>query len=251
MQYIFERLMKRKALMIGNSRGVKATPLDMLHFTQFLMSYQGGAWTRDEIEPWMDKDVNELLNDVEKIVKGQNDYVIVYFTGHGGLHGDTIIEVNPKGELIKENSLFGLADRQLNILDCCRNIQTTPLPIYGRSRGMGTMEQGLRDAVRAEYDELVMNAAPQFVKMYSCAEDESSYATKTGSYYTTNLIACSKELLNNHDVARIYQCHEATALKTTADVLKGEKREQHPVIIPTKCLGAAELPLCFNPVVLK
>ena len=178
-QYIFERLMKRKALMIGNSRGLKATPLDMLHFTQFLMSYQGGAWTRDEIEPWMDKDVNELLNDVEKIVKDQNDYVIVYFTGHGGLHGDTIIEVNPKGELIKENSLFGLADRQLNILDCCRNIQTTPLPIYGRSRGMGTMEQGLRDAVRAEYDELVMNAAPQFVKMYSCAEDESSYTSRT------------------------------------------------------------------------
>ncbi len=95
--------------MIGNSRGLKATPLDMLHFTQFLMSYQGGAWTRDEIEPWMDKDVNELLNDVEKIVKGQNDYVIVYFTGHGGLHGDTIIEVNPKGELIKEdlNELTG------------------------------------------------------------------------------------------------------------------------------------------------
>lgn len=109
MQYIFERLMKRKALMTGNSRGLKATPLDMLHFTQFLMSYQGGAWTRDEIEPWMDKDVNELLNDVEKIVKGQNDYVIVYFTGHGGLHGDTIIEVNPKGELIKEdlNELTG------------------------------------------------------------------------------------------------------------------------------------------------
>ena len=95
--------------MIGNSRGLKATPLDMLHFTQFLMSYQGGAWTRDEIEPWMDKDVNELLNDVEKIVKDQNDYVIVYFTGHGGLHGDTIIVVNPKGELIKEdlNELTG------------------------------------------------------------------------------------------------------------------------------------------------
>ena len=95
--------------MIGNSRGLKATPLDMLHFTQFLMSYQGGAWTRDEIEPGMDKDVNELLNDVEKIVKDQNDYVIVYFTGHGGLHGDTIIEVNPKGELIKEdlNELTG------------------------------------------------------------------------------------------------------------------------------------------------
>ena len=95
--------------MIGNSRGLKATPLDMLHFTQFLMSYQGGAWTRDGIELGMDKDVNELLNDVEKIVKDQNDYVIVYFTGHGGLHGDTIIEVNPKGKLIKEdlNELTG------------------------------------------------------------------------------------------------------------------------------------------------
>ena len=205
--------MKRKAILIGNSRGLSVTPLDMFNIARFLMSYQGGAWKACEIEPWLDMDVNELLKGVETIAVEKYDYVIVYFTGRGGLQGDTIIEVNTKNQLIKENSLFGLADRQLNILDCCRIIQTTPLSIYGSSRGMSAIEQKLCDDVRAEYDDLVMNAAPQMVKMYSCAENETSYATKTGSYYTNNLIVCSKELLKINEVVRIYQCHEATALK--------------------------------------
>lgn len=76
---------------------------------------------------------------INKIKDEKNDYVIVYFTGHGGLQGDTIVEVNPKNELLKENYFFGIAERQLNILDCCRTVQTSPLNIYGSKRGMSPM----------------------------------------------------------------------------------------------------------------
>ena len=37
------------------------------------------------------------------------------------------------------------------------------------------MQRALRDEVHKEYDEIVMNAAPQLVRMYSCREGESSW----------------------------------------------------------------------------
>ena len=243
--------MKRKAILIGNSRGLTATPLDMANFAQFLMSHQGGAWEKCEINQWMDKDVNELLTDVQAVADEKNDYVIVYFTGHGGLQSDTIFEVNPQNEIIKENSLFGLADRQLNILDCCRVTLTTPLTIYGSSRSMSALEQQLFEDVRAEYDDMVMNAAPQLVRLYSCSEGESSYPSSNGSYYTNNLISCAKELLKTNNVVTVHQCHIVAGQKTAADVLDDLKMSQHPTIIPAKCLAQAELPFCFNPASLK
>lgn len=246
-----EMVMKRKAIIIGNSRELNATPMDMLRFSKFLMSLQGGAWEKEEIVEYKDKAANDILKVIDDIKAENNDYVIVYFTGHGGVQGDTILEVNSASELLKENSFFGLATRQLNIMDCCRCLATTPLSIYGSSRGMSPMQRALRDEVRKEYEELVMNAAPQLVRMYSCREGESSWPSKDGSYYTNNLIGCAKDLLNTNSVVRVYQCHDATAVKTAADVQNDLHRDQHPDIIPTKCLAQAELPICFNPKVLK
>lgn len=243
--------MKRKAIIIGNSRDLNATPLDMLRFTKFLMSLQGGAWEKEEIVECKDKSADEILKVIDDIKADDIDYVIVYFTGHGGVQGDTILEVNPASELLKENSFFGLAPRQLNIMDCCRCTITTTLSIYGSSRSISPMQRALHDEVRKEYDEIVMNAAPQLVRMYSCREGESSWPSKDGSYYTNNLIGCAKELLKSNSVVRVYQWHEATAVKTAADVQNDLKRDQHPDIIPTKCLAQAELPICFNPTVLK
>lgn len=194
-----------------------------------------------------DLDACCIIETINKIRDEKNDYIIVYFTGHGGLQGDTIVEVNPKNELLKENSLFGLAERQMNILDCCRCQVTTPLNIYGSSRSINPLQRTLRDEVRKEYEELVMNAAPQLARMYSCKEGESSWSSKDGSYYTSNLIGCAKELLKTNRVVRVHQCHDAAAIKTATDVQNDLQRDQHPDIIPTKCLAQAELPICFNP----
>lgn len=239
--------MKRKVLLIGNTRGLSDTPLDLLHVAKFLMSYQGGAWNADEMVCLLNNSAADILKEVEKVKDEANDYVIVYFTGHGGLQGDTIIEVNPANELLSEKSLLGLSERQLNVMDCCRDVQTTPLPIYGSSRGMGAIEKDLRDKVRLDYERLVMGSAPQLVRMYSCSVGESSYETgRNGSFYTCNLIGCTKDLLKTNDVVRVYQCHAETAIKTAADVLRERGMNQHPDIIPTKCLAQAELPIAFN-----
>ena len=175
--------MRRKAILLGNRRNLDIiTPIDMFRFAQFLMSYQGGAWDMTEIVPWLDKSAKSILDDLDAIKNEDNDYVIVYFTGHGALQGDTIMEVNPSLELLKENSFFGLAERQLNILDCCRCTYSTPLPIYGSSRGLSATEKSLRDDVRKEYEDMVMGAAPQLVRLYSCSEGESSYPSACKGY---------------------------------------------------------------------
>jgi CRISPR/Cas system CSM-associated protein Csm5 (group 7 of RAMP superfamily) len=243
--------MKRKALLIGNTRGLKDTPLDLYHVAKYLISFQGGAWDLNEILFLPDKRVEEILKEVEKVKNEQNDYVIVYFTGHGGFQDNTIIEVNPDNELLKENSVFGLAERQLNVMDCCRAVQTTPLPFYGSSRGMSVAENEMRKKVREEYENLIKCAAPQIVRMYSCSEGESSYGTgKDGSYYTNNLLWSATELLKTNDVVRIYQCHEEAARMTAAQVQSELKMNQHPSIIPAKCIEQAELPFGFNPTII-
>lgn len=177
-----------------------------------------------EIVPWLDKSAKSILDDLDAIKNEDNDYVIVYFTGHGALQGDTIMEVNPSLELLKENSFFGLAERQLNILDCCRCTYSTPLPIYGSSRGLSATEKSLRDDVRKEYEDMVMGAAPQLVRLYSCSEGESSYPSACGSYYTNNLIDCVNELLSTTQVVSVHQCHAAAALKTITDVKNNLKK---------------------------
>ena len=215
------------------------------------MSNKGGAWNKDEIVYMPDQDACSIIESINKIGDENNDYVIVYFTGHGGLQGDTVVEVNPNNELLKENSFFGLAERQLNILDCCRTVQTSPLNIYGNKRGMGAMGMKLRDDVRAEYDDLVMKADPQLVRLYSCSEGESSYPSANGSYYTNNLMGCARELLMNDDIISVHKCHHAASIKTAIEVKRDLKQEQHPTIIPSKCLAQAELPFCFNPKSIK
>lgn len=240
--------MKRKAILIGNRRNLDiVTPIDMFRFAQFLMSNQGGAWDVGEIVPWMDKSAQSILDGLDAIKNEKNDYVIVYFTGHGALQGGTIMEVNPSLELLEENSFFGLAERQLNILDCCRSLHSTPLSIYGSSRRMSSTEKSLRVDVRKEYDDLVMGSAPQLVRLYSCSEGESSFPSASGSYYTNNLIGCVNELLSSTQIVSVHQCHAVAALKTTSNVQNDLKRDQHPAIIPTKCISLAELPFGFNP----
>lgn len=70
--------MKKKAIKIGNSRGLDATLVDMLHFSKFLMSLQGGAWEKEEIVECMDRTADEILKVIDAIKAENNDYVIVY-----------------------------------------------------------------------------------------------------------------------------------------------------------------------------
>lgn len=50
----------------------------------------------------------------------KNDYLIVYYSGHGGSTRTTKIEIG-NDTLVDESELFGMCKKQLTIFDCCRS----------------------------------------------------------------------------------------------------------------------------------
>ncbi len=239
--------MKRKAILIGNNRSIIGVNKDLQDFRDFLLSYSGGAWNNDEIIILLNQSSSEVKSQISSIKTEGNDYVIVYFTGHGGLKGDTIIEINPSCEQLLESELFGISPKQINILDCCRVVIAGTTKIDGGTSG-STFEDE-RNSVRAEFESLILSAAPQFVKIYSCSEGEESYAPSSGSYYTQSLLTEARNYLNSNKIASIYKCHENASIKTIA-LAKSNGHAQTPQIVPAKCLLGQELPFSFIPTCL-
>lgn len=242
--------MKRKALLIGDTRDLDTVSIkDIDNITNFLKSDEGGAWYDSEIVPLIDKKADDLFKLLEAVKDEANDFVIVYFTGHGGTRGNTILEINPIHDYLESGSFQNLATRQINIFDCCRYEVPDPIEVCvgvgkKKRKAFGDIKT---EKIRLEYEELVMNACPQTVCLYSCSKGEGSSFNANGSYFTQCLIDSAKSLLTAKDVVRIYDCH-ARASSATADMAFKERgRQQHPEIEPAKCLYAQELPISFNP----
>ena len=236
--------MKRKAILIGNNRGIMGVNKDLIDFRTFLLSYSGGAWNTEEITILLNKSASELTKEISNIKSEGYDYAIVYFTGHGGLDGETIVEINPSGEQIPESELYGISPKQINILDSCRVNIAGSIKIEGATTVSASGDE--RNSVRAEFDSLLLSAALQFVKIYSCSEGEESYATPSGSYYTQSLLKEAKGLLRTNRIVSIYNCHDHAAIETI-NFAKSNGHVQTPQIIPAKCLLFQELPFCFIP----
>lgn len=241
--------MKRIALLFGNNRDLKGTRKDILDFMSFLLSPQGGAWEHTEVKGILNPTKAVIEDKVNEIRNGGYDYVIVYFSGHGGCKNGTILEINPQNEQIQESLLMGLAPKQLNILDCCRSLVTGGIAI---DETHDATSQKLHKLVRDEYEELIRASADQLVRMYSCKEGESSYTLTNGqgSVYTQVLLDSAKHLLGKMDVVRTHDCHART-YQITVDLTSKQNLSQHPDIVPAKCLSCLELPISFNPQCLK
>lgn len=240
--------MEKIALLFGNTNRLKGTIKDMLDFMLFLKSPQGGAWNDTEIKGYVDASASRILSEIIDMRNHGYDYAIVYFTGHGGVKDGTILQINPRNEIINEADLLGIAPKQITILDCCRCIIGEGAPI---DEEHDFSNPDVREAVRKEFEQLINSAAPQQIQMYSCQEGESSYpyVGVQGSIYTQALIESAFVLLRSKDVVHVYECHDRAAQITIA-VTQNTHKEQHPEIVPAKCLSSMELPISFNPVCL-
>lgn len=116
--------MKRKALLIGNTFGLDGVTSDMNAWKNFLRSEHGGCWYEHEIITRTDMSCSDLRA-LLKVTKDElNDFVIVVFSGHGGVRQDQVLYPNSSNETIMEYELKGLAPRQITELDCCRVYET-------------------------------------------------------------------------------------------------------------------------------
>ena len=219
--------MKRAAFLFGNTDGLKGVKKDINRFRAFLESDIGGAWEPFEIDSGCDLTLDVVRRKIVDIRKGEYDYVIVYFSGHGGMVRTTRLCLNSNEEYIDEYEFAGLANRQLSIFDCCR---TSPI-VATNSKG-ATFDAAneadvlnFRSRYRAHYERLIEAASPQEVRLYACQKDKKAYDTSKGGAYTQQLIgdAVKKSNYSNvyvNDVHRI----AASAVKYSGMMI-GEPQE--------------------------
>lgn len=239
--------MKRRALLIGNSRGLAGVKRDIANMRQFLMGRYGGAWRNGEIETMMNPSLSDLKTKLKVIKAEQNDFVIVLFSGHGGYERTTVLEINGQNEIIDDTELIGLAPRQISIFDCCRVVCG-----YQEEREM-LLERKLFsitdsvDTIRQRYDSRIMQAIPQQDRLYACKIGQCAHDHQDGSgaYYLNNLLKHARSISGAYGL--VGDVHEDAAEDTKTEVLIKENAIQEPVCSLHKCLSSQQLIISIHP----
>lgn len=235
--------MKRKALLIGNTNGLAGVAKDLKNMTNFLKSNYGGAWVSNEIIELQNPTKNDVSKTVLNIKSDKPDFVIVLFSGHGAHSGQTLIELNGNGELYEESKLFNLATRQISIFDCCRAAMEKSYALDSLSEVLNFADNSI---VRAAYDERILKAIPQQVKLYSCQVGEVSYDTPKGAVYLSELIASASNLESFEEDKTVEKAHDQAKLKTI--LYSGKQGQvQTPDAILPKCIKQQQLIISLNP----
>lgn len=228
--------MKKKILLLGNNDGLPGVKIDIDNYKKYFKSLTGGQWNDNEIIERLNPKKDDLISLITSL-KAQNlDYVIVIFSGHGGMKRETVLELNPEGEQFSESRFENIAKRQLTILDCCRaksQIITETVHEVRMFKGGGII------GTRERFERRISESLAQQIKLYSCAEGEYSHDTPKGGAYSKNLI----ETAFNDDSEFIYfgRTHVTASEKTTK-----EFNEQHPEIIQPKLLTSQQLIFGIN-----
>lgn len=225
--------MKRKAILIGNTRGLQGVSIDLAKTRAFLRSAQGGAWLDNEIETFENPRRDTLLRYLRAARVDKADLGFVLFSGHGGHARRTVLELNRDGETIEDADLHDLAVRQLTIHDCCRvEAQQT----MTKSFAMDAMLERAEDlgAARRRYEARILQAIAQQVRLYACKVGECSYDTPTGAIYLSHLLSAARS--PGTQFTTVGDAHEVASRKTALD-----RKDQHPEAFLPKCLISQQL----------
>lgn len=243
--YLKSTRMKRIALLIGNSHGLPGVKLDIVHWKDFLMSAYGGQWYDGEIYVTMNPARTDLLSLITFLRASKPDFAIVVFSGHGAYQRNTILEINEKEEIIIENELIGITPRQISVFDCCRGLiskelseSTSHMQTFADG---GTFPQNIRPC----YEERIMNAIPQQVRLYACSVGESAL-DDGGGLYTKSLLRCSSSISKDEKYKLVGVAHEEAGKLTYLSALRRNHIQQPAAILP-RCLSCQQLIIAMNP----
>lgn len=181
--------MKKFAFLLGNTDGLSGVKKDLNRFKSFLESDIGGAWDEEEIYCSCDLNYDEVMSNIENIRNSCYDYVVFYFSGHGGMKRSTELCLNARGDIISEDEISGLASRQLSIYDCCR-----VFPKMVKTATNFTLDESVesyldrRNMYRKRFDSLIASASEQEVRLYACHPDRCANDTSDGGVYTKHLL---------------------------------------------------------------
>lgn len=223
--------MKKRILLIGNTDGLPGVNEDIVNYSNYFKSLDGGEWYDFEIITLRNTTVHELNLTILRLKSLQLDYLIVIFSGHGGsLSRKTILELSD-GEEVNETELMRIAPRQLNIYDCCRSVILSPLQESSKSMRMYCSEAQASISTRREYENRIMQAVAQQSSLYACMLGEVSEDTPRGGVYSSRLLKAAKDFGGDHFII-IGKAHSYAT-----KMIKDDKYEQNP---------DSRLPRCFT-----
>lgn len=229
--------MNKKILLVGNNDGLPGVKIDLENYKNYFKSKTGGEWREDEIIQKLNPKKDDLINLIDTLKASKLEFLIVIFSGHGGMKRDTVLELNANGELFSESRFKDISKKQVTILDCCRAYLQ---PLTEAVENMRRVKSFNADSsTRLRFESKIREALPQQIKIYSCAQGECSHDTPKGGAYTKNLL----EQAYNDEAEFVYygRVHVIAAEKTS-----GEYNDQHPEIILPRLLTSQQLILGIN-----
>ncbi len=156
-------------------------------YSRYFGSIAGGAFEEEDIliyNQWTLSNIESELTSLEL------DYVIIVLIGHGGTHeGRHIIRLNDS-EIIIPGQLPLDADKQLYIIESCRNIIERDIPVVDLNRVARFREGGVlrlpitREVARERFDSQLQNTNNGITVCMSCSENQSAW----GFFFSATLL---------------------------------------------------------------
>ncbi len=239
--------MKRKLLLIGNTNGLGGVKVDIENYKNFFKSLPGGQWEDSEIEIELNPSRISLELTILSLKVTKPDFLVVVFSGHGGQERELVLELNASHECIEESRLQFIAQRQINIYDCCRCV-SEPLVERKQFEQKSKFFSHKDESLKEKYNKRIMQALPQQISLYSCAIGEGSNDTVKGGLYTIALLDSATSLSSMTEYKLVGNTHfEAAEATTIATKHYPQDRQQHPEAVLPKCLSSQQLIFSINP----
>lgn len=232
-----KKILKKRAILLAHGDKGLTSNKDIMRMYRFLTSPYGGCWEKYEISYGINIPKTQLLYTIQQLKYENLDYLLVYFSGHGGYRDETILELNTEGEVIYENQLNQIAQRQLNIFDCCRAIDDG-LSGIDDTRVFSTDEYNIA-IIRNIFDTRLFQAAPQQMSLYACKIGECAYDKGNGGLFTNGLLNIATNDFGKQFLLVSEACQHSANLLLT--------QKQHPSIKMSVLPPAKQLIFAVNP----
>lgn len=237
--------MKKYAFLFGNTNGLPGVHRDLINFRNHLCSNFGGAWDASEVKIEQNLSLIDLEKKLNELSRNKYDYLIIYFSGHGGkIFNKDYISLNKNNETIEFCKLTGISKKQLTIFDCCR--ASDDKCVINDSKNFSRKENENR--FRSFFEKRISEAREQQMILYSCKDNEFSNDTSEGGLYTFHFLKYAKniQLLNKSELL-VSECHELARKKVIEMSNKTQTPDyQMPRLSPENQLIISVNPKLYN-----
>ena len=238
--------MKKKILVIGNTDELPSVPVSIDSYCSFFTSPIGGNWRCDEIDIVLNPTKRSLFKTINAIEKADCDFVITIYLGHGcEVDGETVLIINEREETILMRDLTNLSQKQLTIVECCREIVHKPIDLaFTQAEATVSRLSMLHDTIRQAYENRILACPPQEIVLFACDTDESAKGTSEGGRYSQNLLQAAQTMfVDSHSpFVSVSRVHKKAVLLMQAKLCL----QQHPQIHQSRCPINRRLPFVVN-----